>query len=161
MVREATKGDGGAICEIYNYYILHSTHTFEEQTISSEEMAKRMFDIQENYPWLVFEEGTDIAGYAYACKWKGRAAYRLSAEITVYIKNGYIGKQIGSKLYQSLLDQLKDMDLHTVIGGIALPNDHSIAFHEKFGFKKVAHFREVGYKFKKWIDVGYWQKFFK
>ncbi len=73
------------------------------------------------------------------------------------MKNGHSGHGIGSQLYRRLLDILSDMNVHAVIGGIALPNDISIAFHEKFGFEKVAHFREVGYKQDKWIDVAYYE----
>ncbi|BAX79424.1 phosphinothricin acetyltransferase [Labilibaculum antarcticum] len=67
------------------------------------------------------------------------------------------GKGIGTKLYQELIERLTKLDLHVAIGGISLPNDESIALHEKFGFEKVAHFKEVGYKFNKWVDVGYWE----
>ncbi len=66
-------------------------------------------------------------------------------------------KGIGSQLYQLLLAELREREMHTVIGGISLPNDASVALHEKFGFQKVAYFKEVGWKFDKWIDVGYWQ----
>ena len=65
---------------------------------------------------------------------------------------------MGSKLYAALLAELAHLELHTVIGGIALPNDASIRLHEKFGFVKTAHFTEVGYKFGKWVDVAYWQR---
>jgi len=93
----------------------------------------------------------------HASKWKGRCAYRFSVEATVYLKTGKLGKGIGTKLYTALLNDLRKRNIHAVIGGIALPNKESQYLHEKFGFKKVAHFTEVGYKFNKWIDVGYWE----
>jgi phosphinothricin acetyltransferase len=77
------------------------------------------------------------------------------------VKHGIHGKKIGSQLYTELLKQLRELDFHTIIGSISLPNDQSIQFHEKFGFEKVAHFKEVGKKFGKWIDVGFWQLNFK
>jgi phosphinothricin acetyltransferase len=70
------------------------------------------------------------------------------------------GKGLGTQLYLELLKELKDRSLHTVMGGIALPNDASVALHEKLGFSKVAQFRQVGHKFGNWIDVGYWQLLF-
>ena len=90
-------------------------------------------------------------------QWKARSAYRFSVESTVYIDQNSIGNGIGSLLYKELLSNLKNSRIHSVIGGIALPNPSSIALHEKYGFKKVAQFKEVGIKFDKWIDVGYWQ----
>jgi phosphinothricin acetyltransferase len=68
------------------------------------------------------------------------------------------GKGLGTQLYQALLDRLESTTAHTIVGSIALPNLPSIALHEKLGFQKVAHFKEVGWKFGQWIDVGYWQR---
>jgi phosphinothricin acetyltransferase len=106
----------------------------------------------------VAEENGNIEGYAYAGAWKSRCAYRYSVEISVYLKHGSSGKGIGTALYSELLKKLKDLNLHGVIGGMALPNDISIALHKKFGFEPVAHFKEVGRKFEKWIDVVYYEK---
>jgi len=93
----------------------------------------------------------------YASKWHGRSAYRFSTEITVYLAPAHVGRGIGSQLYARLFPILRDRGIHAVIGGIALPNEASVALHEKFGLEKVAHFKEVGYKFDRWIDVGSWQ----
>ena len=120
-------------------------------------MASRIRQISESLPWLVIEENDQILGYAYAGKWHSRDAYRYSAESTVYLDPKSGGKGYGSLLYQRLLDDLKDRQYHIVIGGVALPNPASVALHEKFGFKKVAHYEEVGFKFGQWIDVAYWQ----
>ncbi len=95
---------------------------------------------------------------AYATKWKRRFGYRFSAEVTVYLDHVHAGRGIGSKLYDHLLPALRSAGIRVVIGGIALPNAASVALHEKFGFEKVAQFREVGIKFDQWIDVGYWEK---
>ena len=157
MVRNAIKEDVGQITSIYNYYILNSTVTFEKTPISNEIMEERISNIQVKYPWLVLEIEGQIQGYAYATEWKPRGAYRHSVESTVYLKNGKSGNGYGSELYSALINQLKNLNVHTVIGGIAQPNEGSIALHEKFGFKKVAHFKEVGFKFDQWVDVAYWQ----
>jgi phosphinothricin acetyltransferase len=157
MIRSATIEDAIRISEIYNHYVLHSTITFEEQAVHAAEMRQRIAEVLDGLPWLVWVEHQAVQGFAYASKWKGRSAYRYSVESTVYLAEGSTGKGVGSKLYQALLAELRQRRLHTVIGGIALPNAASVALHEKTGFEKVSHFREVGWKSDKWIDVGYWQ----
>ncbi len=123
------------------------------------EMARRIEDVQSaSLPWLVAEEGSQILGYAYATQWRARSAYRFSVEITVYLAPEYTGRGIGSKLYGQLFPILQARGIHAVMGGIALPNEASVALHEKFGLRKVAHFEQVGFKFNQWIDVGYWQR---
>ena len=158
MVRSATLEDGEAIASIYNHYIRNSIVTFEEVAVSDQEMAGRIVKVTaSSLPWLVAEESGSLLGYAYASIWGGRCAYRFSTEITVYLAPGAEGRGLGSKLYDALFTHLKDKGIHTVIGGIALPNPASVALHEKFGMTQVAHFKEVGFKFGQWIDVGYWQ----
>jgi len=158
MIRPAQPGDAEAIARIYNYYILNTVITFEEQPITAQDMAQRMLQITaENLPWLVAESAGGIAGYAYASRWKDRSAYRYSVESTVYLDAEARGMGYGSQLYGALLADLRQGEVHVVIGGIALPNEASVRLHEKLGFRKVAHFKEVGYKFGRWIDVGYWE----
>ncbi|MBP6826164.1 MAG: N-acetyltransferase [Saprospiraceae bacterium] len=157
MLRPVKIQDAQEISEIYNYYILNSVITFEESPVSVEEMGDRIASISSEFPWLVYEQDRQIVGYAYASKWKARSAYRHSAEITVYLKQGQSGKGVGTLLYADLIDRLGNLGFHAIIGGIALPNDASVGLHEKFGFEKVAHFKEVGFKFNQWVDVGYWE----
>jgi L-amino acid N-acyltransferase YncA len=157
MIRSATIEDAVRISEIYNHYVLHSTITFEEQAVPVDEMRQRIAEVRDGLPRLVWVEDHAVQGFAYGRKWKGRTAYRYYVESTVYLAEGSTGKGIGSTLYEALFAELRQRRLHTVIGGIALPNEASVALHEKIGFEKVSHFREVGWKFDKWIDVGYWQ----
>jgi L-amino acid N-acyltransferase YncA len=159
VIRPAELADAQAIAAIYNHYVAHTTITFEEQPVPAEQMAERIRDVQAAaLPWLLIEEGGRILGYAYASKWKARSAYRFSVETSVYLHPQGVGAGRGRQLYEALFSALKERGVHAVIGGIALPNDASIALHEKFGMKKVAHFEQVGFKFGKWLDVGYWQK---
>lgn len=158
MVRPATLGDAESIVNIYNYYVKNTTVTFEEEAVGVSEMRERMREAFEKYAWLVYETEGKVVGYAYSSAWRSRPAYRYSVEVSVYLENGLSGKGIGSALYRELLDRLIRLDLHSVIGGMALPNDACIALHNKYGFGKVAHFKEVGYKFGKWIDVVYYEK---
>lgn len=160
MIRPATIDDAEQLCEIYNHYVLNTTVTFEEGAVPVDEMASRILETLQSLPWLVVEEGDRALGFCHASRWKGRCAYRYSVESTVYLSPEAAGRGLGTELYSNLLKELRERGLHTVMGGIALPNDASIALHEKFGFEKIAQFRQVGNKFGKWIDVGYWQLVF-
>jgi L-amino acid N-acyltransferase YncA len=142
MIRYAKTDDAAQICKIYNHYVLGSTITFEEEPVSTDEMAQRIAETLQSLPWLVWERDESLQGFCYASKWKGRCAYRHSVESTVYVHPDSIGRRIGSQLYRALLDELRQRKFHTVIGGIALPNDASVALHEKLEFEKVAQFRE-------------------
>ena len=158
MIRDADEKDFKAIAEIYNHYIRATVVTFEECEIDQSEVSIRINKIKSaGLWWLVSEENDQVVGYAYASKWNDRSAYRNTVEASVYLRDGCAGKGRGSMLYEELFNRLKDKGLHTVIGGIALPNPSSVKLHEKFGMNKVAHFKEVGYKLGQWIDVGYWQ----
>ena len=156
-IRRVKPGDAEQIAEIYNFYVQNTHHTFETEPVSFEEMQNCIGEIFENYPYFVTEENDEILAFAYAAKYKPRSAYKHSVEVSVYVKNGIEGKGFGTKLYEKLFQELKQPDVHAIIAGIALPNEASIKLHERFGFEKVAHFREVGFKFDKWIDVGYWE----
>ncbi|MFN8389947.1 MAG: arsinothricin resistance N-acetyltransferase ArsN1 family B [Bdellovibrionota bacterium] len=159
MIRSAAPTDAEKITGIYNHYIVNTPVTFEEELVLPEQIAQRMADIlAESLPWLVFERDGTILGYAYATKWRTRSAYRFSVETSVYLDHAAVGGGIGSKLYEALFAELSERKVHAVIGGITLPNEASIALHEKFGMKKVAHFNEVGFKFGRWLDVGYWER---
>lgn len=157
MIRSATTEDADSICTIYNHYVMNSIITFEETPVATPDMVGRIADVIGSLPWLVFESEGQVAGYAYASAWKSRCAYRFAAESTVYVAPAATGARIGTQLYEALIGELRARRLHSVIGGVALPNAASVSLHEKFGFEKVAHFKEVGWKFGRWIDVGYWE----
>ena len=158
MIRTATESDAQAIADIYNYYIKNTVVTFEELPVTHKDIIERIKKITaSNLPWLIAEDAGAIIGYAYAGKWNVRSAYRHTVEATVYLSNSSRSKGWGTRLYQALFDLLRQKSIHIVIGGITLPNPASVALHEKFGMTKAAHFKEVGYKFGQWVDVGYWQ----
>lgn len=157
IVRACEQRDVNAICDIYNYYVENTIITFEEAPVTPREMTDRISACTENFPWLVCEVDDRVVGYAYASLWHGRSAYRHSAEVTVYVRHGDGNKGYGQALYTRLL-QLLSGKYHAIVAVISLPNEGSVRLHEKFGFCKVAHFSEVGRKFDRWVDVGYWQK---
>ncbi|MES2262523.1 MAG: arsinothricin resistance N-acetyltransferase ArsN1 family B [Pseudomonadota bacterium] len=155
MIRSVTPQDAAALCAIYNHYVVTTTISFEEAMVSTEDMVARIG--ASRFPWLVLEEEGRLLAYAYAAAWRVRPAYRYAVESSVYVAHGATGRGLGQRVYAALLASLRALDLHTVIGGIALPNDASVRLHEGLGFRKVAHFEEVGYKHGRRIDVGYWQ----
>lgn len=157
-LRDAQAGDAAALVAIYNHFILNTAISFEETAIDAAAMAQRIADVQDGgLPWIVLADGEQIFGYAYATKWRVRHAYRFSVETSVYLHPERGGGGLGTRLYTELLRRLRDAGVHLAIGGIALPNAASVALHERMGFRKVAHFEEVGFKFGAWRDVGYWQ----
>lgn len=157
MIRPCTPADATAICDIYNHYVRETVVTFEETPVTHGEMAQRISDVTSRLPWLVWQEAGAILGYAYATPWKSRAAYRHSVESSIYLAPQATGRGIGPSLYKALVAELRQKDVHCVIGGAALPNPASVSLHQKLGFTKVAEFRQVGFKFGRWIDVAYWE----
>lgn len=157
MIRRIKISDAEEICGIYNEYILNTVITFEENPVTIGEMEQRIANITQTYPWLVYEDNGKVIGYSYAGKWKERSAYRFSVEAGIYIDILHLGEGIGTKLNNELIPLLKDMSIHSILAGIALPNPASVGLFEKFGFTKVGQLKEVGFKLNKWVDVGYWE----
>lgn len=157
MIRDVTLTDAEKIRDIYNKYVIETQVTFTEEPLSIEEIRSLIQRVIKFFPWIVYEEGGELIGFTYADKWKERSAYRNTVETSIYLDSNHIGKGIGSKLKKAMIEELRERGFHCVISGISLPNPASIAMCEKFGFKKIGHFKEVGYKLDEWVDVGYWQ----
>lgn len=156
-IESASILDAAAITEIYNHYIRETVITFELTEITRSEMESRMERTMKTYPWLVLKMDGKLLGYAYATAWRERKAYAATAETTIYMAPEAIGKGLGKPLYDALINKMKEDQFHVLMGVIALPNPESAALHERLGFSKAAHFSEVGFKFNRWVDVGYWQ----
>jgi phosphinothricin acetyltransferase len=156
-IRSASAADAAAIASIYNWYVEHTTVTFEEEPVPASAMAERIQGVLVAHDWLVLEEGSEVLGYAYACRFHARAAYRHATESTIYLRDGVAGQGLGTKLYTELVGRTLARGYRHLIGAIALPNDASVRLHEKLGFVKVGHFARIGCKFERWIDVGHWQ----
>ncbi|TWT76898.1 Phosphinothricin N-acetyltransferase [Posidoniimonas polymericola] len=157
-IRDATPADFDAIAAVYNHYIANTVVTFELEPVTPEEIGRRIETVTRDNPWLVLETGEGVVGYAYASRWHARAAYRHTLETSVYLSPAACGNGHGRRLYDELLRRLEGRGVHVLMAGIALPNAASVTLHERLGFVKAAHYTEVGYKFDRWIDVGYWQK---
>lgn len=156
-IRPATVADAQAICDIYNPCVRDTIITFEVDELSAADMAARLIEVTSRHPWLVAEVAGRVVGYAYCTRWRTRAAYDQAAETAVYVDSQSQRGGVGAALYQALLAEMEKRNLHAAIGCIALPNEPSVKFHEKCGFVKVGHFPQVGRKFNRWVDVGFWQ----
>ncbi|MGV3590139.1 MAG: GNAT family N-acetyltransferase [Gammaproteobacteria bacterium] len=153
-----TAMDIGAIRAIYNHYIDNTVVSFEEQPVTDADIAARIGKVRDaGLPWLVIEQHGEVCGYAYASPWQERSAYRFCALVSVYLAPAMTGRGFGTQLYAALFAALQQTPIRWVIGGIALPNAASVALHEKMGMKRVGLHPEVGFKFGRWVDVGYWQ----
>ena len=156
-VRPAVPSDARAIAEIYNWYVENTVITFEVEPVSEAEMSRRIESTLAKYEWLVSERAGEILGYAYAGRFRERAAYRFISESTIYLRNGLQGQGLGKPLYREVIARTFALGYTSLVGAIALPNAASVRLHESLGFEKVAHLRRVGWKHERWIDVGSWQ----
>jgi len=158
-LRAATPDDAAAAAAIYAGYVTASAVTFELDPPSADEMRARMEAVAGRYPWIVAEaEDGSLAGYAYACPFRARAAYRFAVETTVYLVPEATGRGLGAALYRPLLKTLVAQGYTQAIAAIALPNDASVGLHERLGFEHAGTYARVGYKLGRWLDVGLWQR---
>lgn len=156
LIRPFAPGDEHAIAAIYNHYIEHTVVTFEEVPLSAEQMRERIEAYRLHHPWLVCELEGRVVGYAYAARFHSRAAFRHTAELTVYLQEGMGAKGWGRLLYAHLIQALREQGCRVLIGVISLPNEASVRLHEAMGFVKAGHLHSVGHKFGRWLDIGHW-----
>ena len=157
-IRLARPSDAATLLAIYAPYVENTAITFEYEVPTIEDFATRIEKTLERYPYLVAEEDGLILGYAYASTYYARAAYDWAVELSVYVSQDARGKGVGSKLYDALEEMLEQMGYIHFLACISLPNEDSIAFHTKRGYKQVAHFPKIGYKFERWHDIVWLQK---
>lgn len=155
-IRLAQASDAAAVATVYRPYVEASHFTFEEMAPDASEITGRMCNPV--HPWLVAEEGGRVLGYASTSPMRNRAAYRWSVETGIYLSRDAQGRGIGRHLLQEHLRLLERQGFVTAIAGIALPNDASVALHERLGFTMSGIERGVGFKLGKWVDVGRWQR---
>ncbi len=150
--------DAQAILDIYAPYILNSDITFECTVPTRDEFAERILHYTEQFPYLVYEIGGVPVGYAYATKQREREAYMWNAETSVYVQEKYQRSGIAKKLYTVLLNILALQGYKTAYACITYPNDKSVAFHKKSGFKETSVFHNTGFKLGKWRDTIWLEK---
>jgi len=157
-IRDADpRRDAGACAAIYAPFVEESAVSFEEVAPDAAEVSARIAATQATYAWLVAESGGEVAGFAYSCPHRARAAYRWSADVSVYVGADCRRAGVGRALYTELLGRLRAQGFHVACAGITLPNEASVGLHESFGFEPVGVYREIGWKAGAWRDVGWWQ----
>jgi phosphinothricin acetyltransferase len=159
-VRPATEKDLAAINEIYNHYVAESHVTFDDEPVTMPARREWFghYSSSGRHRVLVASDDHHVIGYATSSRFRPKPGYVTSVETSVYLAPDDVGKGVGTKLYAELFRALEGEDLHRAYAGIALPNPGSIALHEKFGFKRVAHFTEQGRKFGRYWDVAWFEK---
>jgi len=161
LIRHAADGDLDPLVRIYNHYIENTAVTFDTTPFSVTERIAWFTSFSDEGPHrlLVAESGDEMRGFASSSPFKRRPAYSTSVETSIYLDPDALGSGVGTALFGGLIEALKaDERLHRAYGGIALPNDASIALHEKFGYELAGTYREVGYKFDKFWDVAWYEK---
>lgn len=144
--------------EIYLYYINHSTATFHKREITREEMSELLLFRNPKYESYMIKYYGEICGYVILTQYKTREAFDTTAEVTIYLKYGYEGKGIGSEALTFIEGRARIKDIHVLVGLISGENKGSIALFEKHGYEKCAHYKEIGYKFDRWLDLVCYQK---
>ncbi len=155
VVRPASESDVDAIRQIYGVMVMGTATTFEEDVPSREDMARRMTAMP-GLPWFVVETAHGVVAFAHASQHRQRAAYRWSADCSVYVSQAHQGQGLGRLLYERLIPEVRSLGYVTLFAGISLPNPASIRLHESFKFQPVGIFRSVGFKKGEWRDVGWW-----
>jgi phosphinothricin acetyltransferase len=151
-IRDADAADLVAVGAIYEHEALHGIATFDATGRAPEFWADKL-----GGPLLVAEVAGSVGGFAYASTYRPRPAYDRTREVSVYLAEDARGQAVGRALYAALLDRLRADGVHTALAVIALPNEASVRLHESFGFVHRGTIREVGWKFGRWIDTGFWQ----
>lgn len=143
---------------IYAPYVTGNAVSFELEAPSADAMAERIRAcLGQGYPWLVAEQDGRVVGYAYGGQHRVRAAYNPTVEVSAYVAADAQRGGVGRELYLALFDELKAQGRRLLVAGITMPNDASVAFHQALGFTRVGVFRNIGFKFGRWWDVGWWQ----
>ena len=156
LIRHADpKRDAAACLAIYSPFVTGSAVSFENVPPSETEFAERMERYSRTHAYLVADDGGTIAGFAYASLYRERAAYRWTAETSVYLGAGYRRRGVGTALYGQLLALLRAQGIRLALGGVTLPNDASIALHRHCGFVQIGVFPSVGWKDGAWRDVAW------
>lgn len=165
MVRTANENDAARIREIYSYYVKNTAVTFDYEVPSEEEFKKRIANTLKEYPYFVCVRNGKTVGYAYACEFKDRPAYKLSVETSVYVDRDERGKGIGKELYTALENALSLQNVINLNACIAYPIEEdahltkdSVLFHKHLGYRSVGEFYKIGYKFGKWYNMVWMEK---
>jgi phosphinothricin acetyltransferase len=161
-VRAARVDDVPRLTDIYNHYVLTTPITFDLDPVTVEERRVwfEQFSAAGRHRLFVAEQDGIVLGYAGSHQFRTKKAYDPTIEATVYCAPEAIGRGLGTLLYRALFDALAGEDIHLAVAGITLPNDASIALHQRFGFAPAGVMHQVGRKFGRYWDVAWYEKLF-
>jgi phosphinothricin acetyltransferase len=157
LTRPFEARDVAAANRLTNYFIENTAIHFGMHAATDAEFLAMWEEGRKQHPWVAAEVNGVFGGYAKAYTWRTREAYAKTAEVGLYVEREFQRRGVGRALYAALIEACRGAGFHTIVGGIALPNEASIRLHEALGFVHVGTFREVGRKFEEWRDVGFWQ----
>jgi len=158
-IRDVEDGDAVAITEIYAHHVLHGTASYEvDPPAVADTLAKIRRAAGPGWPFLVAEEGGIVSGYAYVTQFRDRAAYRFTAEDSIYVRPDRMGRGIGTALLKALIESSAAYGFRTIVAVIGGAEPASIALHRKSGFREVGRLEKVGFKFGRWLDSLYMQR---
>lgn len=159
-IRPASAADLSAINDVYNQYVAEAHYTFDVEPMSADGRREWFahHDTSGRYRVLVAVSSGVVVGYASSSRFRAKQAYETLIETSVYLAPESVGRGAGSRLHEALFKALEGEDVHRAYAGIALPNPASIGLHERFGFKRVAHFTEQGREFGRYWDVAWYEK---
>lgn len=158
IIRIARENDRAAIDAIYAHYVRTSTCTYAEDVEPDAERAAWFAAHGPAHPVTVLEEDGVVLGWGSLSPWKSRSGYRHSVELSVYLRPESCGQGLGRRVLTDLVERARALGYHAIIGGVSADQAASIRLHESLGFTRVAHFRETGRKFGRWLDVVYYEK---
>ena len=156
-LRDAAPEDAAAVAELYNWYVTHSTATFQYDLCTEEFQRENIAYVQQRAPFLVAVNAAGkLCGFACAHPWHSRTAYAWDVELTVYCAHDCVGQGVGGRLYKALLDGVRQRGYCNAVALVTGQNKESCAFHKALGFKKIGVEPRTGYKFGQWLDLAYW-----
>jgi L-amino acid N-acyltransferase YncA len=155
-LRAATEKDLPAILEIYNEVIINTTAVYSEQPHTLQMRLDWFKDrVANNFPVIIADADGAVAGFSSFGHFRVWPCYRYTVEVSVYVDVAYRGKGISKLLSQALIERAREMNMHAIIAGISADNEVSIKLHQSLGYQEVAHFKQVGYKFGRWLDLKF------
>ncbi len=155
-IRKIEERDAEQCLTWYNYYVLHTTISFEETPVRIEEFRDLICSVTESYPWIVLEADGQLKGYAYLSPFNTKSAYRFSADVTVYLDPSQRGMGYGTALMKALMEEAEKRGIRKLVSLVTVGNTASEHLHEALGFERSAVLHHIGCKFGTWLDLEYY-----
>lgn len=158
-IEEIKEEDIQDCLNIYNYYILNTAYTLEEEPLDLKTFTNRVNSIKKEYPYIVIKnDNNEILGYAYLHKYNERIAYRITSELSIYISKDHLNEHLGTILLNEIEKLAKEKGIENIISSVTSENKNSIKFHENHGYILEGKLNNIAYKFNTYISLYYFRK---